>query len=116
MPRTYSMVGSSECPQVFMRKVENLGAYLLNSFHGLGATEPPKSNKKKKKESQLKLALEDQLEEIVESKDLVSELTAETGATVLDQVHQTMILFGANRGEALRRFLVDEGAGRNPIC
>jgi putative DNA methylase len=34
------------------------------------------------------------------------------GSTVLDRVHQAMILFAAGRGEALRRFVVDEGAGR----
>jgi putative DNA methylase len=33
------------------------------------------------------------------------------GATVLDRVHQAMILFGAGRGEALKRFLVEEGVG-----
>ena len=33
------------------------------------------------------------------------------GETVLDRVHQAMILFAAGRGEALRRFLVDDGAG-----
>jgi hypothetical protein len=27
-------------------------------------------------------------------------------------MHQAMILFGAGRGEALKRFLVDEGVGR----
>jgi len=34
------------------------------------------------------------------------------GATTLDRVHQTMVLFAAGRGEALKRFLVEEGAGR----
>jgi putative DNA methylase len=33
--------------------------------------------------------------------------------TILDRVHQSMILFGAGRGEALKRFLVDDGAGRD---
>jgi putative DNA methylase len=33
------------------------------------------------------------------------------GETVLDRLHQSMILFAAGRGEALRRFLVDEGIG-----
>ncbi|OGA55364.1 MAG: adenine-specific DNA methylase [Betaproteobacteria bacterium RIFCSPLOWO2_12_FULL_62_58] len=33
------------------------------------------------------------------------------GDTTLDRVHQAMILFAAGRGEALRRFLVDDGAG-----
>jgi adenine-specific DNA methylase len=37
----------------------------------------------------------------------------QTGATVLDRLHQAMILFAAGRGEALRRFLVDEGVGRD---
>lgn len=36
------------------------------------------------------------------------------GNTVLDQLHQSMILFGAGRGVALKRFLVDDGVGANP--
>ena len=35
------------------------------------------------------------------------------GETVLDRIHQSMILFAASRGEALKRFLVEEGAGRD---
>ena len=35
------------------------------------------------------------------------------GATVLDRIHQSMILFAAGRGEALKRFLVEDGAGRD---
>ena len=35
-----------------------------------------------------------------------------TGATVLDRVHQAMLLFASGRSEALRRFLVEEGVGR----
>ncbi len=35
------------------------------------------------------------------------------GDTTLDRVHQSMILFAAGRGEALRRFLVDDAAGRD---
>ena len=33
------------------------------------------------------------------------------GETVLDRVHQSMTLFASGRGEALRRFLVEDGAG-----
>ena len=33
------------------------------------------------------------------------------GTTILDRVHQAMILFAAGRGEAIRRFLVDEAVG-----
>ena len=32
---------------------------------------------------------------------------------MLDRLHQAMILFAASRGEALRRFLVEEGVGRD---
>lgn len=35
------------------------------------------------------------------------------GATVLDRIHQGMILFASGRSEALKRFLVEEGAGRD---
>lgn len=34
------------------------------------------------------------------------------GETVLDRVHQSMVLFAAGRGEALKRFLVAEGIGK----
>jgi len=33
------------------------------------------------------------------------------GATVLDRVHQSMILFAAGRSEAMKRFLIEDGAG-----
>ena len=36
------------------------------------------------------------------------------GETVLDRIHQSMILFAAGRGEALKRFLVEDGVGRDP--
>jgi putative DNA methylase len=35
------------------------------------------------------------------------------GDTVLDRIHQSMILFAAGRGEAMRRFLVDDGDGKD---
>jgi hypothetical protein len=47
------------------------------------------------------------------SSGLDGKLQAKPGTTVLDRVHQAMILFGAGRGEALRRFLVDDGAGKD---
>ncbi|HUY33920.1 MAG TPA: DUF1156 domain-containing protein [Pirellulales bacterium] len=36
------------------------------------------------------------------------------GTTALDRLHQAMILFGAGRGELMKRFLVDEGVGTDP--
>lgn len=35
------------------------------------------------------------------------------GSTVLDRLHQTMILFAAGRGELMKRFLVEEGVGQD---
>jgi hypothetical protein len=35
------------------------------------------------------------------------------GTTVLDRVHQAMILFSGNRGELLKRFLVEDGVGKD---
>lgn len=34
------------------------------------------------------------------------------GSTALDCIHQAMLLFAYVRGEALKRFLVDQGIGR----
>jgi hypothetical protein len=35
------------------------------------------------------------------------------GKTVLDQLHQSMLLFSGGRGSALERFLVEDGVGAN---
>ena len=35
------------------------------------------------------------------------------GTTILDRLHQCMILFGAQRGELLKRFLVEDGVGKD---
>ncbi|MCL5950401.1 MAG: DUF1156 domain-containing protein [Chloroflexi bacterium] len=40
--------------------------------------------------------------------------TPRPGETALDRVHQSMILFAAGRIEALKRFLVENGAGADP--
>lgn len=68
---------------------------------------------RKKKSPQLKLGFEDELSQAEETGTWGSKGGPELGATVLDRVHQSMILFGANRGEALRRFLVDDGVGKD---
>jgi putative DNA methylase len=39
--------------------------------------------------------------------------TPKAGQTVLDRVHQSMILFAAGRSEALKRFLVENGIGQD---
>ena len=72
--------------------------------------------KPKKKSQQLMLDFAGELQEIEqESGEWVGELSGKAGSTVLDQLHQSMILFAAGRGEAMKRFLVEEGVGRNPL-
>jgi adenine-specific DNA methylase len=71
--------------------------------------DPPKNKKKKQPQRNLFEGFENESDE--EIKDIITQ----TGKTVLDQLHQSMILFGAGRGEALKRFLVEEGIGRNPL-
>jgi putative DNA methylase len=82
---------------------------------GKDSEESPKG-KKKKKSKQMKLDFADELKQIEEeSAQWSGDLSGKPGTTVLDQLHQSMILFGAGRGEALRRFLIEDGVGRNPL-
>ena len=68
--------------------------------------------KKKKKDVQMGLNLFSELTESNDAETTWGEKTVQKpGATVLDRIHQSMILFAASRGEALKRFLVDEGIG-----
>lgn len=68
------------------------------------------SGKKKVKQKMLF----DQLDEVDAAESGWTDLKGpEAGNTVLDRVHQSMILFAANRGEMLKRFLVDDGVGKD---
>ena len=53
--------------------------------------------------------------ELTESEDAEAAWREKTvkrvGETTLDRVHQGMILFAAGRGEALKRFIVEDGVG-----
>ncbi|MBW2664641.1 MAG: DUF1156 domain-containing protein, partial [Deltaproteobacteria bacterium] len=91
------------------RKIaQGLGAHLENLSHPKG--------RKKKKSKQLRFDFEGELKQIKEeSGNWAGDLSARAGSTVLDQLHQSMILFGAGRGEALKRFFVDDGIGMNPL-
>lgn len=81
---------------------------------GKDAGEAPKGRKKKIKQQKFEFMLEVKNLES-ESGDWAGDLSGRPGSTVLDQLHQSMILFGAGRGEAMKRFLVEEGVGRNPL-
>ena len=77
------------------------------------AEEQLKGRKSKKKDQQLDLFAE--LSDDAATEEVWAEKTVtKVGETTLDRVHQSMILFAANRGEALKRFLVEDGAGKDP--
>jgi hypothetical protein len=71
------------------------------------------SAKRKKKDAQMKLGFAAEVE-AAEAADggWGEKSVSRPGVTALDRLHQAMILFAAGRGEALRRFLVDDGIGR----
>ena len=76
------------------------------------------SKRKKKNEDQKDFFTELMGEEsapVVQKKveALGKQLTGKASATVLDKVHQSMILFAVGRGEALKRFLVEDGIGQD---
>jgi putative DNA methylase len=68
---------------------------------------------RRKKAPQMQLGFVAELEQAEEASAWGAKGVPSLGATVLDRIHQSMILFAAGRGEALRRFLVDEGGGRD---
>lgn len=80
--------------------------------HLFGKDEGHVAPAKKKKAPQLDLFKV--LEEVDGVETTVGEAIIERqGKTVLDRIHQSMILFAAGRSEALKRFLVEEGVGRD---
>jgi adenine-specific DNA methylase len=81
------------------------------ALFGKEGTESPAA--KRKKSAQLSLpGLLEELEQ--EDSGWTLQGAAKPGTTTLDRLHQAMILFAAGRGEALRRFLVDDGVGKDP--
>ncbi len=73
-------------------------------------SDTPTAGRQKKKQTQLDLFVE--LVQASGSESAWGEKTvAKLGDTALDRVHQSMILFAAGRSAALKRFLVEDGAG-----
>jgi hypothetical protein len=71
------------------------------------------SGKRKAKENAAQLSLFSLVEVTKPTAGEWQEAPAfKTGSTVLDCIHQAMLLFAYGRGEALKRFLVDQGIGR----
>ncbi|MBN1363354.1 MAG: DUF1156 domain-containing protein [Syntrophaceae bacterium] len=87
--------------------VQERAAYLFGS----GLKEP--ARKKRKQETQMTL-----FEEMMPSEEEITEQQTklkmkEAGKTVLDRLHQAMLLFAGGRTEALKRFLSEDGAGQD---
>lgn len=72
---------------------------------------PGGSRKAKKKPKQLSLF--EELGEAEEGSAWRELQGPQPGTTILDRLHQAMILFGAQRGELLKRFLVEDGVGKD---
>ncbi|MBM3746698.1 MAG: hypothetical protein FJW34_12960 [Acidobacteria bacterium] len=87
--------------------INDRSAYLF------GKDEPVSVERRKKKDQQLDLP---GMEQETESEDAVWALkvASQPGATVLDRLHQSMLLFGMGRSDALKRLLVEQGAGKAP--
>jgi putative DNA methylase len=80
------------------------------ALFGKEGTESPTT--KRKKSAQLPLpGLLEELEQEASGWTLHS--ASKPGTTTLDRLHQAMILFAAGRGEGLRRFLVEDGVGKD---
>lgn len=81
------------------------------ALFGKDAGQPP-TTARQKKDKQLTL-----FDELVNEKQgevaWKEKAEAKLGETTLDRVHQSMIFFAAGRSEAMKRFLVDDGAGQD---
>jgi hypothetical protein len=83
------------------------------TLFGKDQADAPKG-KRKKKDNQMRLDFAAELEAAeAEAGGWGEKSVSKVGETVLDRVHQAMILFAAGRSEAVRRFLVDDGIGRD---
>ena len=71
------------------------------------------AKKPKTKQMDMFVTLEQLETEEAQMEASVADKTPAPGTTVLDRVHQTMILFGAGRSEAMKRFLVEDGIGND---
>lgn len=78
--------------------------------HLFGKSEGVPTAKKSAKKKQMTLFGE--LEEAAATQGWGEVGAPKAGTTTLDRVHQAMLLFGSGRGEALKRFLVEEGVGK----
>ncbi len=79
------------------------------------AQSEPATKLKKKEKQQMAFDFIGELQQIEQEAGdkWAGEFKNKLGKTILDQLHQAMILFAAGRGEAMKRLLVDDGVGKN---
>ncbi len=83
--------------------------YLFGKDASAGATKASRARKKLKQRSFF-----EEFDEAEAAEAGWTELKGPPpGSTVLDRLHQAMILFAAGRGELMKRFLLDDGIGRD---
>ena len=81
--------------------------------HLFGKDEAGAPAKRRKKKTSQKMLFEP-LDEVEEEQGGWGDKSVPAlGNTVLDRIYQSMILFAAGRSEALKRFLVEDGVGRD---
>lgn len=83
------------------------------ALFGKDESGPAAKKAKKKAKQQMSFGFQAELEAAEEEQGWGVTGAPASGQTVLDRIHQSMILFAAGRSEALKRFLVDDGAGRD---
>jgi len=67
----------------------------------------------RKKKKEIQKTLFEEFNKVEEQGWSFGEEKSSVGKTVLDRLHQAMILFGAGRSDAMRRFLEEEGIGKD---
>ena len=90
--------------------------YLFGKDEIQPTTVPQKTKAKSSKARQLTLTGEDMgriVEEVTTETAWTETPITSKGETVLDRIHQSMILFATGRSDALKRFLVDDGIGQD---
>lgn len=80
--------------------------YLFGKGEGLAAAE--KSRRGRKPPTKKQMSLFTAIDAAADTQGWGEVGAPKAGKTTLDRVHQAMLLFAAGRGEALKRFLVDE--------
>ena len=84
--------------------VADRAQHLFGKTEGLATAKRQATNKQ--------IALFSEIEEVAAEQSWGDVGTPKSGTTTLDRVHQAMLLFASGRGEALKRFLVEEGIGQ----